>query len=102
MNALSTRTSKRQKIIIKFGLLGKILNMEDSMLSKALVCTTPCPKINSEITVIKDVLLKPLKIACGFNRLYPSSFLNGNIEKKIRRNVRITIDLKTIDKLSNA
>ena len=102
MNALNIKTKSKQKIITKLGLSGKIFNSDDNKLSSALVWTTPWPKISKDKTVINDVLLKPLKIAWGFRRLVPVSPINGKIEKKINKKVKITIDLNTIDKLSNA
>ena len=63
MNALRIKTKNKHKIIIKFGLSGKNLIKLDKRLSKALVCTTPCPRINRHKTVIKEVLLNPFRIA---------------------------------------
>ena len=89
-------------MITKFGFSGKTRSKLDSALSRALVWTTPCPRINKHKTVMSDVLLKPLRIAWGLRRFLPESLANGKIEKKINKNVKITIDLNTIDKLSIA
>jgi hypothetical protein len=62
INALKISTNRRQQIIIKFGLFGKNLNRLDNKLSSTLVWTTPCPRINNEMTVINEVLLNPLSI----------------------------------------
>jgi hypothetical protein len=56
--------------------------------------------MSKEITVIKEVFPKPLRIFCGFKRLLLLSSRYGKTEKKISKNVKITIDLKTIENLS--
>ena len=102
IKALRIRTSIKQKIITTFGLSGNNLVNEDNTLSRALVWTTPWPRINKHNTVIKDVLLKPFRIVWGLSRFLSSWSKYGNIEKKMSKKVRITIDFSTIDRLSNA
>ena len=55
--------------------------------------------MSKEIT-INEVFPKPLRIFCGFKRLLLLSSRYGKIEKKISKNVKITIDLNTIENLS--
>ena len=72
IKALKIKTSIKQKIIIMFGLSGNNLVNDDNTLSRALVWTTPCPRISKHNTVIKDVLLKPLRIVWGLSKFLSS------------------------------
>ena len=92
INALKKRTNKRVIKIIIFVLFEKKPKNPEIKPFKTLVWTTPWPNIKSEITVIREVLLKPLRILCGLKRFWPSSSLYGKIEKKTKRKVNITID----------
>ena len=55
--------------------------------------------MSKEITVIKEIFPKPLRIFCGFKDCYYYR-LDMEKQKKISKNVKITIDLKTIENLS--
>ena len=72
IKALKIKTSIKQKIIIMFGLSGNNLVNDDNTLSRALVWTTPWPRISKHNTVIKDVLLKPLRIVWGLSKFLSS------------------------------
>ena len=102
MKALSINTKIKLTIITIWELLGKYCKKLDIKPSKTLVLTTPWPRIKRLITVIKDVLLKPLKIFWGFKRFWSFASLYGNIEKKMSKKVKITIDLNAIENVSIA
>ena len=62
MKALNIKTKIKLTIITILELLGKYSKKLDIKPSKTLVLTTPWPRIKRLITVINEVLLKPLRI----------------------------------------